>query len=175
MNQTTINRERRQRRGIEQPRTIRNRDCVLLHRIPCIMQDVCRLETRRQWQKDRMFSITAKLTGMPGGSGGVPTGFDAAYAALSELDEEQSQRVIEYCRELKKAERILNTIPSRSMRTFVVMRYIDDLPGTEIMRELNMSEWGYKRACECIEQAEDMTHVKWRERYILYKKTENNS
>lgn len=175
MNQTTINRERRQRRGIEQPRAIRNKDCVLLHRVPYIMQDVCRLETRRQWQKDRMFSITAKLTGMPGGSGGVPTGFDAAFAALSELDEEQSQRVIEYCRELKKAERILNTIPSRSMRTFVVMRYIDDLPGAEIIRELNMTEWGYKRACECIEQAEDMAHVKWRERYILYKKTENNS
>ena len=167
MNQTTIARE--------QARAIRNKDCLLLHRIPCIMQDVCRLETRRQWQRDRMFGITAKLTGMPGGKGGVPSGFDAAFAALSELDAEQGQQVIEYCRELKRAERILNSIPSRSMRTFVVMRYVDDLPNAEIMRELNMTEWGFKRACDSIEQAEDMSHVKWRERYILYKKAENNS
>ena len=175
MSQTTTNREQRQRRGAEPARYVKNRDCILLHRVPYIMQDVCRLETRRQWQRDRMFGITAKLTGMPGGSGGVPTGFDAAYAALSELNEEQGQRVIEYCRELKRAERILNTIPSLSMRTFVVMRYIDDLPNAEIMRELNMTEWGFKRACDCIEQAEDMAHVKWRERYILYKNAENNS
>lgn len=174
MSQTTINRERQQRRGNEQPRIIRNKDCLLLHRVPYIMQDICRLETRRQWQKDRMFGITATLTGMPRRSGGVPSGFDAAYAALSELDDEQGQKVVEYCRELKKAERILNAITSRTMRTFVVMRYIDDLPNGDIICELNMTEWGFKRACDCIEQAEDMEHVKWRERYILYKKPEKN-
>ena len=56
------------------------------------------------------------------------------------------------------------------MRTFVVMLYVDDLPATVVRRELNMTEYGFARAREAIEQARDMESVVWRERYILEKK-----
>ena len=42
------------------------------------MQDVCSLEKRMAWQYDRMFGVTAHITGMPGGKG-APSGFDAAF------------------------------------------------------------------------------------------------
>ena len=160
--------------AIMQPRAIRNKDCVLLSKVFYIMQEICQTERLRQWQQDRMFSITQKVTGMPGGKGGVPVGFDAAFATLSELDAVHGQRIADYARELKRAEKVLNSIPSVSMRSFVMMRYLMDLPNVQIMRDLNMSEKGFRRACQSIEEAEDMAHVVWRERYILTKNTENN-
>ena len=150
----------------EQPKKIKNKDIPLLSRVRFIMQEVYRTEKRREWQQDRMFSITQKLTGMPGG-GGVPKGFDTAFAALEEADDAHKKNVIEYCRELKTAERIINDIPSLTMRTFVVLFYVDGLTKKQVMAELNMPEWGFRRARESIEQATDMTHVVWRERYYL--------
>lgn len=150
----------------EQAKKIKNRDIPLLSRVRFIMQEVCRTEKRREWQQDRMFSITQKLTGMPGG-GGVPKGFDAAFAMLEEADDAHKRNVIEYCRELKAAERIINSIPNLTMRTFVVLFYVDGLTKKQVMAELNMQEWGFRRARESIEQAADMAHVIWRERYIM--------
>ena len=166
MSQTAYN--RKQAQPNEQPRAIRNRDIPLLSRVYYIMQAVCQTERLRQWQKERMFSITATLTGMPGASGGVPKGYDSAFAALSELDEAHETKIMEYSRELKRAERILNGISSITMRTFVMMRYVMDMSNNDIMRELNMSRRGFERACKCIEDAQDMGHVVWRERYYLY-------
>lgn len=151
-----------------EPRVIKNKDILLLSRVLYIMQDVCSLEKRIVWQNDRMYGVTAHITGMPGGKG-VPSGFDAAFAAISGLNEEHKAQMQTYVRELKAAERIINSIPSRTMRTFVVMLYVDALPATVVRRELNMTEYGFARAREAIEQARDMESVVWRERYILEK------
>ena len=102
-----------------EPRVIKNKDILLLSRVLYIMQDVCSLEKRIVWQNDRMYGVTDHITGMPGGKG-VPSGFDAAFAAISGLNEEHKAQMQTYVRELKAAERIINSIPSRTMRTFVV-------------------------------------------------------
>ena len=150
------------------PVVVRNRDIPLLSDVFYIMQEVRLIEQRRDWQRDRMVNITQHLTGMPGG-GGMPKGLDEAFALLSELDEEHEQRCKDYVRQLKAAQKILNGIESRSMRAFVTMKYVMNVPDTEIRRELNMTRTGFNRARRCVESAECMATVKWREKYILMK------
>lgn len=157
-----------ERSGAEEKRpiVIKNRDIPLLQRVIYVMQEVRALETRRLWLKDRMTNITQHLSGMPR-SGGVPTGIDAAFAAVSELEEEHKERVKEFTRELKAAERIINCIPNRNMRTFVVMMYVENIPPNKVRSELNMTERGFRSARFAVEQAEDMASVKWRDRYVI--------
>ena len=150
------------------PVVIRNRDIPLLADVLPIMQEVCMIEQRRDWQRDRMQNITQHLTGMPGG-GGMPKGLDEAFALLAELDEEHEQRCKDYVRQLKAAQKILNEIESRSMRAFVTMKYVMDVPDAQIREELNMTRTGFNRARRCVESAERMSLVKWRERFILEK------
>lgn len=151
---------------IHEPRVIKNRDIPLLARVLCVMQDVCSLEKRCEWQRDRMFSITQHITGMPGGKG-MPSGFDAVFAAIDGINEEHREQISTYIHELKTAEKIINSIPSRTMRTFVVMMYVDNLPPEKVREELNLTEWGFRRARDSIEQAPDMASVVWREKYII--------
>lgn len=148
------------------PRIIKNHDIPVLDRVLYVMQAVCSLEKRKEWQRDRMYKITQTVSGMPGG-GSQPTGFDAAYAALDGLNAEHQEMIHAYTRELKAAERIINSIPSMTMRTFVVMLYVDHLPDITVRRELNMTEYGFNRARDAIENAENMGAVKWHERYIF--------
>ena len=148
------------------PVVIRNRDIPLLADVFYIMQEICQIERRRDWQRDRMLNITQHLSGMPGG-GGVPKGLDEAFSLLSELDEEHEQRCKDYVRQLKAAQKILNSIECQSMRTFVVMKYVMNVPDSQIRQELNMTRTGFNRARRCIESAERMTAVVWRERYVL--------
>lgn len=150
------------------PVVIRNRDILLLADVLSIMQEICQIEQWRDWQRDRMLNITQHLTGMPGG-GGTPKGLDEAFALLSELDEEHEQRCKDYVRQLKAAQKILNGIESRSMRAFVTMKYVMDVPDAQIREELNMTRTGFNRARRCVESAECMAMVKWHERYILAK------
>ena len=150
----------------DEPITVKNRDILTLANVLYVMQDVKSVEQRRLWQQDRIFNITQKITGMPGG-GGVPKGLDDTFAAISELEETYRESCQKYVRVLKAAEEVLNGIASPSMRTFVTMKYMLDMPNQEIMRSLNMSEWAFRKARETIEQAQDMAHVQWRERYIL--------
>ena len=157
--------------GVEKeirPVVIRNRDIPLLADVLSIMQEICQIEQRRDWQRDRMLNITQHLTGMPGG-GGTPKGLDEAFALLSELDEEHEKRCKDYVRQLKAAQKILNGIESRSMRAFVTMKYVMDVPDAQIREELNMTRTGFNRARRCVESAEHMSSVKWHERYILAK------
>jgi len=154
------------KQAAQEPRIIKNRDIPLLSRVMYVMQDVCSLETRQEWQRERMYNITQKITGMPGAKG-QPNGFDAAYAALDELRDEQKERIAAYMRELKTAEKIINSIESRTMRTFVVMMYVDEIPSTAIQKELNMTRRGFENARNAIEKAENMASVVWRERYML--------
>jgi len=148
------------------PVVIRNRDIPLLSDVFYIMQEICQIEQRRDWQRDRMLNITQHLSGMPGG-GGVPKGLDEAFSLLSELDEEHEQRCKDYVRQLKTAQKILNGIESQSMRTFVIMKYVMNVPDSQIRHELNMTRTGFNRARRCIESAERMATVVWRERYVL--------
>lgn len=150
------------------PVVIHNKDIPLLADVLPIMQEICQIERRRDWQRDRMLNITQHLTGMPGG-GRTPKGLDEAFALLSELDEEHEKRCKEYVRQLRTAQKILNAIESRSMRTFVIMKYVMDVSDSEIRQELNMTRTGFNRARRCVESAERMADVVWRERYILAK------
>ena len=155
----------------QDPVAVRNKDIPLLTEILYIMQDVCLLEQRRDWQRDRMTSITQHLTGMPGG-GGLPKGLDSAFAILAEIDEEHEAQCKEYARQLRKAQKILNGIESRTMRTFVVMKYVMDVPDVKIRQELNMTWRGFDRARRAVENAPNMAAVKWQERYIVVQKGE---
>jgi hypothetical protein len=150
------------------PVQVQNKDIPLLADVLCIMQDVRSIELQREWQKERMYNITQHLSGIPGGGGGQ-RGLDESFSQLSELETEHEQRCKDYARQLNHAEKILNSIASRSMRTFVMMKYIMNVPDTEIRRELNMSRRGFERARRCIESASCMAAVKWKERYILVK------
>ena len=152
----------------QKPRIIKNRDIPLLARVLYVMQDVCSLEKRCEWQRDRLFSITQNLTGMPSGKG-VPTGFDAAFAAIDGINEEHREQIAAYTRELKAAEKIINSIPSRTMRTFVTMLYVENMPAATVQRELNMTRRGFENARNAVEQAQDMASVVWRERYYVEK------
>ena len=150
------------------PTVIRNRDIPLLTEILYIMQEVRMIEEQRDWQHDRLTHITQHLTGMPGG-GGQARGYDDAFAKLSELDEQQEDQCKAYAAELKKAQDILNGIKSQSMRTFVKMKYVFDVPDTEIREELNMTRRGFEKAKRAVEDAPDMKHVKWQEKYVVLK------
>lgn len=155
-----------------EPAKIRNKDIPILTNILCIMQEIRQIEQRREWQQGRLYNISQHLTGMPGGSG-TPKGLDDAFAILSEIDEEHNQRIRDYARQLRKAQKILNGISSVSMRTFVTMKYVMNVPDTEIRKELNLTRRGFDRARERIETASCMASVKWQERYILIREDEN--
>lgn len=154
-------------RDRRKPVPIRNRDILILSRVLYTMQDVNTTEQKRLWQQDRLWNMTQKITGMPGGHS-APGGLDAHFAAISEIEETYKTECAEYIRELKEAEGILNAIPSRTMRTFVTMKYVMDMSRKEIMNRLNMRRRQYDRLSESIEQAQDMAHVEWPERYMLY-------
>ena len=145
---------------------VRNRDIPLLSDMPCLMQEIRQIEQRREWQRDRMYNITQHITGMPG-SGNRGGGLDESFSLLSEIDAEHECKCREYVSQLRKVQRILYGIESRSMRTFVTLKYIKNLPDAEIRRELGMTRRGFDRARHCIESAPCMAAVKWQERYVL--------
>ena len=147
---------------------IRNRDIPLLANVLPIMQMISKTEEMRRWQEERMTSITTHLSGMPGGRG-VAGGFEETLALLSEIDESRKQLCAEYAETLTEAEAILNGIESVSMRAFVTMKYVMDVPDIQIRRELGMSLKRFYGAKRCIEDAEDMASVKWNEKYICGK------
>lgn len=153
-------------RGRMEPVPVRNRDIILLSRVLYTMQDVSATEQKRMWQQDRLWNITQKITGMPGGHG-EPKGLDASFAAIGEIEEKYESECAEYVAELQEAERLLNAIPSRTMRTFVTMRYLLDMSRKEIMARLNLGRRRYDAMCRDVEQAEDMAHVDWKERFVM--------
>lgn len=156
---------RKGRTGIGESIKVNNRDILILQDVIRVMQDIRALETRREWQRERMMNITHHLSGMPGG--GTPHGLNEAFASVAALEDEHKEKVKKYTRRLKAAERIINEIDNGFMRTFVTMMYVENQPEKIIRVELNMSEWGFRRARQAVEQAEDMRGVVWRERYVV--------
>ena len=147
---------------------INNRDIPVLRDVLAVMQSVNRTEQLREWQRARMVKITASLTGMPGG--GERKGLDDAVSLLDEMGRDQIRECREYGQHLRRAQHVLNAIESRSMRAFVMMRYVIGVPDAEIRRELGMTRRGFDRAVRAVHDAPDMASVKWQERYILEEK-----
>ena len=148
------------------PKIIRNRDIPLLARVNCIMQEICSLEKRCEWQRERMYSITCAINGMPA-SKGLPKSFDAALEAIDEITQEHREKIASYVHELKAAERIISGISSQTMRTFVRMLYVDHSHPDKVRAALKMTEWAFRRARDCVEQAPDMASVVWKEKYLI--------
>ena len=148
------------------PIKVKNKDIPLLTSIFRIMQDICQLEQRREWQKGRMYNITQHLTGMPGG-GGLPKGLEEVFASLSEIDSEHEAKCREYVHQLRCAQKILNSIENRTIRTLITMRYVMSVPDAKIRQDLNMTRRSFDRACRVIEDAPNMASVKWNDRYIV--------
>ena len=145
---------------------VRNKDIPLLSRVMWIMQDIAMNEKKRGFQNDLKYNITQHLSFTPGAKGNV-NGIDAIISELSELDSKNEALTREYMDDLRTAERILNSITSYTMRVFVNMRYVFNMPKKTIKRELCLSKWGFERAVRMIEDAPDMASVKWQERYVL--------
>lgn len=160
--------EEQMQAGARETILIRNRDIPVLSRVIYAMQDARMIERRIDWQEDQLGNITVNMSGMPRGSGPA-SGFDATYAALDYLCEQHKEQLSMYMRELKEAEKIINGIQNPKMRTFVVMMYVEELPKAVVRRELNMTEYAFNKAKHAIEQAESMSAVVWRERYITEK------
>ena len=147
---------------------IRNRDIELLTRIFYIMQDIRSLQRRSDFQNDLLFSTTKRLTGMPGG-GGLPHGFDVIIGELEEMNRDYGDKIGDYIRDLRKAEKIINGIPSGTMRTFVRMYYVDQVEKAEIMKDLEMTEYQFDKARKAIEEAESMRKTDWPEKFRMEK------
>ena len=73
---------------------VNNVDIITLQRLFYAMQDVCTTEERCEWENDRMYSITQRLT-RTGGGGGVPSGLDAGLAAIEEAEAKHRMRLME--------------------------------------------------------------------------------
>lgn len=148
---------------IEKSKTIKNRDIPLLSSIYSIMQEIQSLESRLTYLDSKMYFPSQSLSGMPGG--GNPKGLDDFMAQADDLKDSMGEKMAEYYKQLRQAQDILNAIRNVNMRAFVRRRYVDQLDKKVIMRDLIMSEWSYRQACECIEQARDMAHVVWKDRF----------
>ncbi len=145
------------------PVKVKNRDVLLLARVLYTMQDVCATERKRLWQQDRLWNITQKITGMPG-SHGEASGLERHFATITEIEERYEAEFAEYVEELQQAETILNGIESRTMRTFVTMRYLLAMQNREVMARLNLKRRRFEYLCRLIEDEPDMktAEVKWR-------------
>ena len=145
---------------------VKNRDIITLSRVLYTMQDVSATEEKRMWQQDRLWHMTQKLTGMPSGHG-QDGGLERIFTDICEMEEKYEAECRAYMRELKEAERIINGIKSRTMRTFVTMKYVLDMSDREIMARLNLKRWKYTRMREIVENAENMASVHWTEHYAV--------
>ena len=155
--------DKKQERTDRTPVKVKNRDVLLLARVLYTMQDVCATERKRLWQQDRLWNITQKITGMPGGHGGL-AGLERHFEEITEIEEQYNAECEEYVSELKQAEDILNDIESRTMRTFVTMRYVLSMQNREVMARLNLKRRRFEYLCRLIEDEPDMkaAEAKWR-------------
>ena len=52
------------------------------------------------------------------------------------------------------------------MRSFVILKYMRNMPDIKIRKELNMTRRALEQAKECVENATCMAAVEWKERYV---------
>ena len=147
-------------------RVVMNADIIRLQRVRAVMQEVERLESRMQWERERMQHITQSINGMPGRKGGVPSGLDEVFAELSELEERHKNQLKRYTIEMNRAERIIGAIESVNMKAFVTMMYLENQKYEDVRTKLNMSRRGFENARNAVEGAKSMENVKWHDRFI---------
>ena len=124
------------------------------------MQEIRRLEERKQWVGDRLINVTQHLSWTAGGGG--KHDFGDGYADLQEVEAEIDAKLSEYRQRLAKAEAVLNGIADLNMRTFVAMLYVEKFTSKRVMTELNMSRRTFDNARRAIENAPDMARAQWR-------------
>lgn len=137
-----------------------NKDIPVLVEVLSIMQEIRRLEERKQWVGDRMINVTQHLSWTAGGGG--KHDFSDGYADLQEVEAEIDAKLSEYRQRLAKAEAVLNGIADLNMRTFVAMLYVEKFTSKKVMTELNMSRRTFDNARSAIENAPDMARAQWR-------------
>ena len=147
-------------RGRAVKAAIRNRDIPKLRNVLYMMQEVKRLEAAGERQLDRKEAITRVFSGLPGGGGGVPHGFDEILARLDEIGGMYAQQLNGALDALQEAQALLNDIADARLRTFVWMLYVADMSPREVREELNLSTWRFRQMREAVEQAECMKMVK---------------
>lgn len=146
-----------------QAKPVKNKDIQLLQRVNLLKLDVISLEKRVKWERDRLSNISQHLSAS--GGGGREHGMDESFAAMSEAEERHRLLVKTYTHEIKKAERIIDSIASHQMRTMVTMLYLDNVADSAVRSVLHMSRWAYDSAKAAIENAACMADVRWNDRY----------
>lgn len=142
-----------------------NQDVVLIWGLRETKEEIARIESEREWLRDRMYSTGKSLGTAPGG-GGFRSGFDEIMARLSETDEKYKAALDGYLATVNRAEKVIRKIESTSMRRFVRMVYKDHADRRDVLVKLKMSEWGYRKARESIESARNMSEVRWKEKFV---------
>ena len=140
----------------------KNRNIPLLEGILPTMQLAKEAETRLEWQQEMLTRLSQHLSGMPGGSA-LPKGLEDAFARLEESGETLEKHLRKYNRDFRASEKILNAISDKTLRAFVVMKYIIGASDTEIRRELGISEYTLNRMKNKVESAETMDKIVWPE------------
>ena len=141
---------------------VRNRDIPKLMRVRWALMDVEAAERRRDWLQDRLFNITQKITGMPGGGRRI-RGIDADLADIEEHEAAYSDMLKKFLLELDEAERILKGIRYPNLRSFVVMKYVMDRSDREIMGRMRLGRRAVEDMRRRVEEAESMADVEWRD------------
>lgn len=158
---------REEEAGMRKPVEVRNADIPLLADVSRLIEEIRQTEKDLEWARERMRHIRSPTHSGSGGGGRVPRGLDEGFAALAELEDEYNRQLKACTRQLRRAKRIIEDIESRSMRTFVRMKYVSFESDKLIMKSLGMSRRGFARARNAVENAPCMSAVKWQERYIL--------
>lgn len=145
---------------------VNNRDIPKIEKVLCIMREMKEIEKRIDEIYERMTNTTQHLSPLPR-SGQPPAGMEIAFGKIDEWQEKSRNRMNEYMDVLEEAEEILNGIGNYKMRLMVMLKYMQNAPNREIKEALGMSEWEFRKAKECIENARDMKSIRWKDKYIV--------
>ena len=104
-----------------------------------LSMNYCKLKI--QDLKTQSESITAKMTGMPGGGGG-DVHKDAVLAALADQKSKYEQMELEYLHKIEEVNAFIDEVPRTVDRLILRLRYVDCLKWEEIQEELHKCEHG---------------------------------
>lgn len=135
-----------------------NLDIPKLTRVRYVMHDSEELEKQIAWQRERLYNISQRYSGMP--HGGAPKGMDDIFGEIEELEAEQRAKLREYTQVYREADRIISSIHDDELRLFATLAYIKQLPGATIRRIMHINEKKLRYMRECIEMAKCMALVK---------------
>lgn len=146
-----------------QAKQVKNQDIQVLQKVNSLKLEVVSLEKRAKWEREQMNNISNHLSSVH--AGGSRRGMDDSFAAMSEAEERHKLLAKLYTQEIKKAERIIDSIKSYQLRTMVTMLYLDNVSESAVRSVMHMSRWAFENAKNAIENAACMADVKWNDRY----------